>query len=277
VATETRFEKYEGLGNDFIVLDSDTLPSNEFVRGICDRHFGVGADGVLVVGHPANGDARARMTVLNADGSRPEMCGNGLRCVGLHLARLDELGSASYAVETDAGVLRCEVQRAGDAGQVVVDIGRAELLGEQRFLRDGDELVFRRIRIGNPHAVLFDHRFDLKTIDEISEQLSRAVDGGVNVEFVRGSSDGFDLVVWERGVGRTLACGTGAGASVVALAHAGRAPFDRPVRVTLPGGPLLVTVTHPDLDVRLQGPARRVFSGYLDSTRQTFRASPEPP
>lgn len=257
------FEKYEGLGNDFVVIDGDRAPSEQSVQRICDRHRGVGADGILLVGAASSSTARARMTVLNADGSRSEMCGNGLRCVALHLARADSVRTASYAIETDAGVLACRVERDGDRGEAVVDIGRAESIGEHVLAKDGRELVFRRMRIGNPHAVLFDSEFDLPAIDEISALVTGGIEGGVNVEFVRASPEGFDLVVWERGVGRTLACGTGAAATVAALALAGRAPFDEEVRVTLPGGPLLVTVTHRDLKVRVKGPARRVFSGEL--------------
>lgn len=258
------FDKYEGLGNDFVVIEGESLPSLSEVRGLCDRHFGVGADGVLVVGAAGSSGVRARMTVLNADGSRPEMCGNGLRCVALHLSRRDGARHAEYQISTDAGVLSCVVDREEDTGQVLVELGRATPVGELLVPFEGQELCFRQISVGNPHAVLFDHRFDTVLIDRLSPSVSGAIPGESNVEYVVASPDGgFDLVVWERGVGRTLACGTGAGATVAALALAGRAPYDEAVRVRLPGGELQVAVARETLAIRLKGPARRVFTGEL--------------
>src|SRR5688572_1090567 len=122
------FRKYHGLGNDFVVIDvpASAEPGRasppEFplarVQHLCDRHFGIGADGLLLVSPPAATTNRARMIVLNADGSRPEMCGNGLRCVALHLALLDGLERARYGIETDAGLRTCEVERRGASAQV---------------------------------------------------------------------------------------------------------------------------------------------------------------
>src|SRR5689334_13687033 len=125
MATSLDFEKYEGLGNDFIVVDADEPLTAIEVKRLCDRHFGIGADGVLVVGSPKTSGARATMVVQNADGSRPEMCGNGLRCVALHLARRDGLERMEYVVDTDAGPRRCTVERKGDTASVALDMGRA--------------------------------------------------------------------------------------------------------------------------------------------------------
>jgi diaminopimelate epimerase len=257
-----RFDKYEGLGNDFVVVETaDAFPAPEAVR-LCDRHFGIGADGVLVVG-PAAGASRARMIVINADGTRPEMCGNGLRCVALHLARVDRVERAEYVVDTDAGPRRCVVTRAGDAADVLIDMGRAEKIGEYRTTFEGKKYVFDRISVGNPHCICFEAAPDPMAVDRLGEDVSRSIPGGTNVEFVteRGPR-AFDVVVWERGVGRTLACGTGAVATAAALALDGRAPFDEPLEIRLPGGPLSVTVGRA-LDVRMTGPARRVFGGEL--------------
>jgi diaminopimelate epimerase len=260
----TGFEKYEGLGNDFIVVEGADAWERERVVRACDRHFGVGADGVLVVAPARSPGARARMIVSNADGSRPEMCGNGLRCVALYLARKDGLTSAEYVVDTDAGPRRCEVERRGGEGSVSIDMGRAEPLGEHRARFGGAEHVFRRIATGNPHAVHLDGMLDAGAIDRLAPEVSRAIEGGANVEFVetRGPR-AYDVVVWERGVGRTLACGTGAVATVAALALAGRAPYGEPVEIRLPGGPLEVTVTRETLETRMKGPARCVFRGEL--------------
>jgi len=155
------FVKYHGLGNDFIVVDTATPArwTKEQARALCDRHRGVGGDGVLLVG-PSTEQARASMRVLNADGSEPEMCGNGLRCVALHLALADDAVETSFAVQTGAGLLGCAVSRQGPSASVKLDMGKAELLGELRFAFEDRLLTFQRVSTGNPHAILFDEPFD---------------------------------------------------------------------------------------------------------------------
>jgi diaminopimelate epimerase len=258
------FAKYQGLGNDFVIVEvptPDTLSAQQ-ARAICDRNFGVGADGVLLVS-PADG-AAARMTVLNADGSRPEMCGNGLRCVALHVSR--HAGRA-FTVETDAGPLECELEtRAGDTW-VRISLGRGTPLGELNAVHKGQTLSFQRVSMGNPHAVTFGAELDTAEIDAFAPGVSATLPGGANIEFVRQlAADHFKVVVWERGVGRTLACGTGAGAVAVAAARAGLAEFGKPLKIELPGGILEITVQKSDLLVSLAGPARRVFEGDLTPT-----------
>lgn len=260
------FDKYEGLGNDFVVVEADreTAIDAERAVALCDRHFGIGADGVLMVLPPVSDGARARMLVLNADGSRPEMCGNGLRCVALHLAIADDTRSTSYVVDTDAGPLRCEIERDGSTAQVTVDMGRGRPDGEHVADADGRTLRFSRVSMGNPHAIVFGAGCDEAQIDRIGPLVSGALSGGSNVEFATLASDNaFDLIVWERGVGRTLACGTGAAATAVAATLSGRARFGEPLRMRLPGGELVITVEQETLAVQLRGPARRVFSGKL--------------
>jgi diaminopimelate epimerase len=255
-----RFEKYNGQGNDFVVVDTDTpdqLTKADAVRW-CDRHFGIGADGVLLVSPAAEGIAR--MTVLNADGSRPEMCGNGLRCVARHL--VERRGApASFDVITDAGLRRCEVTRRGAETWVSISLGVGLPQGEIALDWQGQRLQFDRVSMGNPHAVLFDSPFDEQQIDLIGPLLSRGEPEGSNVEFVRqtGARE-LEVLVWERGVGRTLACGTGAGAVVVAAARRGLVPFGAPIAVKLPGGVLEVDVAH-SLAVEKRGPVSHVFSG----------------
>lgn len=258
-----QFVKYEGLGNDFIVVDAaePDFVSPDLARRLCDRHLGIGADGVLVVSPAKAEDARAHMRVTNADGSRPEMCGNGLRCVALHLATLDSLTHASQVVETDAGPRECDVERNGQSARVRATMGKAAPLDEIAIEVEGRTLSFARLSLGNPHAVLFEAAFDEQQIDSISEQVSRSVRGGTNVEFVTQRDDRLDVVVWERGVGRTRACGTGAVASVAVAALANRVPFGELVTVRLPGGALSVSVDQASLATALVGPARRVFEG----------------
>lgn len=258
------FHKYEGLGNDFVVVDAERADAldPERARALCDRHFGIGADGVLLVVPPSSSGARARMLVLNADGSRPEMCGNGIRCVALHLARRDGAAGISYVIDTDAGPLLCEVERDGDTAQVRVGMGRGRPEPELAVAFDGRRVTLARVSMGNPHAISFEEPLDAAHADRLGPAVSAAIAGGTNVELARQKGDAaFDLVVWERGVGRTLACGTGACATAVAAIRSGRARYDVPIAIDLPGGRLEITVAEGSLEVSMRGPARRVFSG----------------
>ena len=259
---ELEFNKYQGLGNDFVVVEVsslDQIPSAT-AQKICDRHFGIGADGVLLV-LPSE-QSLAKMVVINADGSRPEMCGNGLRCVALHLAR----GGASdrFHVETDAGTLECALARRGSEDWITISLGRAKELPTLDLKLAGKDYAFHRISMGNPHAVLFDSEHTIPEIDQLGPQVSAAIEGGANIEFVRPTSgNSLNVVVWERGVGRTLACGTGAGAVATAAALEGRVNFNKPTEVMLPGGALELTVEREKLGVELCGPAKHVFSGHI--------------
>lgn len=259
-----RFTKYEGLGNDFLVLDAsdETALGAPQVARLCDRHFGVGGDGVLLVTPPKSLGARATMIVLNADGSRPEMCGNGLRCVALHLALQDRAQAVSFIVDTDAGPRLVAIERTDGAGSISVGMGRGLPEGDLRVPFGASQLAFSRVSMGNPHAVSFDSGLDARALDELGPALSGQFPAGSNVELVttRGERS-LEVLVWERGVGRTLACGTGACAVVVAAARQGRVPFDAEIAVHLPGGPLHISVARETLEVTMRGPARRVFSG----------------
>jgi diaminopimelate epimerase len=256
------FEKYEGIGNDFVIVEQVAPLPESLVTSLCDRHFGIGGDGVLVVAPARTRGARASMIVQNADGSRPEMCGNGLRCVALHLARAEGAERAEYLVDTDSGPKLCLVERSGGAGHVRIDLGRAVPAGEHRAEFEGRPFTFTRVSTGNPHAISLDGLLPLEAIDRLGPQVSATLPGGSNVEFVRALGPrSFEVIVWERGVGRTLACGTGAGATAAALALAGQAPFGEPIEIRLPGGPLEVTVAPGTLELQLRGPARHVFGG----------------
>ncbi|MCC6559018.1 MAG: diaminopimelate epimerase [Polyangiaceae bacterium] len=252
-----RFEKWEGLGNDFVVLEGIEM-TPDAARRICDRRRGVGADGVLVVDRAA-----PRMVVWNADGSRPEMCGNGLRCVAAYLASRG--GAEALSIATDAGPRRCEVAAAGgDRWDVAVEMGRARL-GEPLVVSAlGREHRFVGVDVGNPHAVTFEP-YSEELIDSVGPRVATAPAGGVNVEFCRmggaGGARRIEVTVWERGVGRTLACGTGACAVAAAACEMGLAQLGEPIDVALPGGELRVTVSPGTRELSMRGPARRVFSG----------------
>ncbi len=257
-----RFSKYEGLGNDFIVIEaasSDAL-SPERVVALCDRRFGVGADGVLLVLR-GEGAEDARMRVLNADGSVPEMCGNGLRCVALHLARAGRVEAVSLVIGTDAGPRACEVLRAGEAAQVSVDMGEVRSLGAVTLDVDGAPLPLHLADAGNPHAIAFGvfTQADVARIGPLVERHS-TFPRGTNVEFACVHNAYIDLVVWERGVGVTLACGTGACATARVARGLGLVPASGELTVRLPGGTLRVDPRE-DGPTRMVGPARYVFGG----------------
>ena len=263
-ATEFRFTKYEGLGNDFLVVDApdEGMLAQSAVERVCDRHFGVGGDGVLLVTPPKSLGARATMVVLNADGSRPEMCGNGLRCVALHLAMQDRAHGLSFIVDTDAGPRLVAVERQGKSASVSVSMGRGLPEGDVSHAFRGSKLDFTRVSMGNPHAICFGAQLDEAALDELGPALSSTFPQGSNIELVTVLDERtLDVIVWERGVGRTLACGTGACAVAVAAARQGRVPFDTEIEVRLPGGPLHITVARESLDVTMRGPANQVFSG----------------
>jgi diaminopimelate epimerase len=254
--TTVPFEKWQGLGNDFVVLtDLGRDLTDAEVQHLCDRRFGIGADGVLLVE-----SAPPRMIVRNADGSRPEMCGNGLRCV---VGRLVGLASAGgeLSVATDAGEKRCRIVGGGvGVVDVEVDMGIARPGPDLVAVLDGREHRFLTMDMGNPHAITFEP-YPPHVIDTIGPRVATLPEGGTNVEFCRASPGRVDVVVWERGVGRTLACGTGACAVAAVACETGRARFDEPLEVVLPGGPLTITVAAGTRAVRMRGPARRVFSG----------------
>lgn len=256
------FEKYEGLGNDFVVVDAtdDGAVTRARAAEICDRRRGVGADGVLLVLPPRDPAAAARMRVINADGSVPEMCGNGLRCVALHYARARGLSRAEVVFDTDAGLRPCTVD--ADAGTVTIDMGVIALYGA-RALDLGDRRVDLEIAdAGNPHAIAFGE-FSRADVDALGPRIAThaSFPNGTNAEFARVRDGAIDLVVWERGVGVTLACGTGACATAAVACARGLAPFGAPIAVNLPGGALEVTIAKETGRAKMRGPARRAFVG----------------
>jgi diaminopimelate epimerase len=283
------FAKYHGLGNDFLIVDlrgGESVPpvqTAEAARALCDRRFGVGGDGVLVLLPSQTGDCRMR--VLNADGSEAEMCGNGIRCVAKYLRERDPAfaGRSSIRVETLAGVLDCrlDLHPDGRVAAVSVEMGRPRLArGEipmagaagERCLEAAipdTDLRITAVSMGNPHVVAF--------VDETGPELrARAERQGpaierhawfpqrTNVELARVDGDVIELVVWERGCGITLACGTGACATAVAACLTGRAERGREVRVRLLGGELGITVHPGDTGVTMRGPASFVYDGVVD-------------
>lgn len=242
-----KFTKMHGLGNDFVVLDSEVAVDADLVRQLCDRHFGVGADGVLTLGVA---DGVIAMGYWNADGSPAEMCGNGLRCIARLAVDRGLASPGRFDVRTPAGVKRVEV---GD--EVRVDLGMP-VVGDG-VERDGR--FFRTVDVGNPHAVTEVDDVATTPVEAVGRDLQDVFPNGVNVEFAQFGGTEVGMRVWERGVGETLACGSGI---VAVAAVARRSGAGDVVTVTMPGG--TARVEFEDGGAWLVGPAEYVFEGVWD-------------
>jgi diaminopimelate epimerase len=268
-----RFTKMHGLGNDFIVVDDRAEAPIDWAalaRRVCERHTGIGADGILVVQPSRVADLRMRL--FNADGSEAEMCGNGIRCTAL-LAAASGWGGERIAWETGAGRVVTELR--GD--RVTVDMGPPRFrAADVPVIADTEEVVDAPMRVGdrdlritcvgmgNPHCVVVVDDVDAAPVAELGPMLERhpRFPERTNVEFVQVmSSTGVRQRTWERGVGETNACGTGACASAVALRRLGRVGGS--VEVALRGGDLHID-WEPGGVVWMTGPAVAVFSGELE-------------
>jgi diaminopimelate epimerase len=288
-----RVSKYQGLGNDFVIADlraaapaEQAIQDPRTVAAVCDRHFGLGADGVLAVLPATSAAAHARMRVLNADGGEAEMCGNGLRCVVKHLAERDpQLALPSLTIDTGAGPLRCAIERHGDAvDTVTVDMGRPRLgraeipmtgPADQRAIAiplevPGLTVAVTCVSMGNPHVIAFvdQHGAELRAL---AERFGPTIEthawfpNKTNVEMTHvHGPDHLELVVWERGCGITLACGTGACATAVAACLTGVSRPGDEIKVSLLGGDLAITVADDYSTVLMRGPARHVYDAELD-------------
>ena len=270
-----RFTKMHGIGNDFILLDGfgPGIPDPEGLAArLCDRHFGIGADG-LILALPSD-RADARMRIINSDGSEAEMCGNGLRCLGKFLYETGLCRKTPMRVDTLAGILTLELGTGDDGAvaQVTVDMGAPEFDPALIPVAAGSnavtlEVAGRRLRffcvgMGNPHAVTFDLFPDDATFAALGPLLERhpIFPRRCNIEFCRQTDDGAQVRVWERGDGPTLACGTGACAVLAAGASQGLLP--RRARIQLPGGALVVRWDD-EGHLFMTGPAETVFTGEI--------------
>jgi diaminopimelate epimerase len=281
VATELHLWKYHGTGNDFVMLEdlADERPLNaDLVRGLCDRRFGVGADGTIRV--TRTGDADFFMDYWNADGTVAEMCGNGIRCLGKLVFERGHTTKTQLEVGTRAGTKDLSLHLDGAVVRsVTVGMGppafarsKIPMVGPadgtfmlEAFEAGGRTFKATAVSMGNPHLVLFTEedpdRLDLRTIGPMVEH-HELFPERTNVELVAVDDLGLTVRVWERGVGETLACGTGACAALVAANEAGLVP--RRANVGFPGG--VLDVERVDDDVLLTGPAERVFEATLDQS-----------
>ena len=242
-----RFWKMEGLGNDFVVVTGPRSFSTPQIAALCDRRTGIGGDGLLVISK--SGD-RIAMTYFNADGSLAEMCGNGLRCVARLATCLGMATRPQFTVDTPVGPRRVRVSRH----QVTAELGPVKL-GERRRIGDRD---FQLVSVGNPHAVAWVDELDGIPLVSTAEALQEQFEAGVNVEMAVVDSPGrISMRVWERGVGETAACGTGAVATAAAGLDQGLTGDE--VEVCLKGG--LAQVKLEDGTSWITGPARLVYRG----------------
>ncbi len=273
------FTKYHGLGNDFILIDnrSNSRPqvTPEQAIEMCDRHFGIGADGVIFV-LPGKNDTDYTMRIFNSDGSEPEMCGNGIRCFAGFVADLEGVSRTQdkYRIHTLAGVITTQLMADG---QVKVDMGEPRLLASEiptTLCPDDQKVVEQPLEVagktwnvtcvstGNPHCITFVEDVAAISLESIGPQFEHhpAFPQRINTEFIQVvRPDYVKMRVWERGAGITLACGTGACASLVAGVLTGKC--SNIATVELPGGPLQIEWSISNQRMYMTGPAERVFTG----------------
>ena len=262
-----RFTKLHGLGNDYIFLNClERMPPDPagLARHLSDRHFGVGSDGIICVCPSQRADFKMRM--FNADGSEGAMCGNGIRCLGKYVYDKGLTDKLHLTIETLAGERELSLMlREKRVYAAVADMGRPVLQPPVTLELGGVERTAVPVSIGNPHAVVEvddPAALDLQTVGPAVEH-HPLFPHRVNAEFVRGlNGQELELRVWERGSGETLACGTGACASAVAMAAQGK--LAREAVVHLAGGDLTVRWDEKSGHVFMTGPAVAVFDGEFD-------------
>jgi diaminopimelate epimerase len=282
------FTKYHGLGNDFILIDNRAstepyLTPEDAVR-LCDRHFGIGADGVIFA-LPGQMQTDYSMRIFNNDGSEPEMCGNGIRCLAKFLAELEAVDAGktlaeaeprSYNIHTLGGVIMPQIEQDG---RITVNMGQPRLLAQEipTTLTTPTEKVIDQalvvaeqtwqvtcVNMGNPHCVTFVEDVAAIPLEYLGPQFEHhsVFPKRINTEFIQVvRPDYLKMRVWERGAGITMACGTGACASLVAGVLTGRC--DRRATLELPGGCLQIEWSSENNCLYMTGPAEKVFTGQV--------------
>ena len=280
-----KFKKYQGLGNDFILIDArePTIPldpyepNSELIRSICDRHLGIGADGIIFV-LPAENDGDIQMKIFNSDGNEAEMCGNGIRCLCKFIVDNNQMKSKeSLKVETLAGIITSQLQ---EDGRILVDMGIPILdpiciptklligscgLPQGTIQYENKEFEVASVGMGNPHVIVLVDNLDSIKLDVIGPYIEhhKFFPSATNVHFLEVvDCSNLRILVWERGSGATLACGTGACATLVAAKLLGLS--SEKADIHLPGGILNISWPGRSEPVSMIGPAEYVFSGTLD-------------
>jgi diaminopimelate epimerase len=273
MATDMRFEKWQALGNDYLIFERGALPwdlTPERIRKLCESHTGVGADGILLLSEPDDPRFLARLEIFNPDGSEAELSGNGARQAALYLSRSNWAnGDDTFSILTKAGPITATVTGRNTA---TLEMGRASMTsadypsggadGTGTVESAGREWSFQHVWIGNPQCVIDVgdevEDLDLATIGPAIER-SDLFPNRTNVSFIRVDGAAVRARIFERGVGETLSSGTGASGAAVAAFLGGSTS---PITVRLDGGELTVEITD-ELDVRLTGAASPVYRGEL--------------
>jgi len=278
-----KFSKFQGLGNDYIIIDEfkkSIIPEGQkssIAKTLCTRRFSIGADGILFVCPPTRSDADIRMRIFNSDGSEAEMCGNGIRCFAKYIYEKGIIKKTQMKVDTLAGIKIPTLSVInGKVSLIKVDMGipklfrneipmsgpNTEVINEDLQVQD-DTFSITCLSVGNPHCVIF-----LDDLEKLNIEQGKLIEyhdvfpKRVNVEYVTVLNRGeIKMRVWERGVGETLACGTGACAAAVASVL--NEYIDRKVLVHLVGGDLEIVWDETDNHIYMTGPAEHIYDGEI--------------
>jgi diaminopimelate epimerase len=282
---KVNFFKMHGLGNDFIMINDlkeqiENYPN--LAKKLCDRHFGIGADGMILIQNSQKDEADFKMRIFNSDGSEAEMCGNGIRCYAHYLHINDLTDKKALKIETLAGLIKPEIIEYGPYQSIVrVNMGKPDYTLEKLHINkkmidaninklfsyplkiDDKEYIINGASTGNPHAIIYVNNFDQVNVKQIGPKIEEhpLFKKGTNVEFAEIiDKDQINVKVWERGAGATLACGTGACATAAVSIAQNR--VERNVQINLPGGPLQISQNKED-EMMMTGPSTFVFKGEI--------------
>jgi diaminopimelate epimerase len=267
------FEKMHGLGNDFVVINNLHLPEDsnaefesDLALKICNRHLGIGADGLIIIDNPKESqEACKSWRFYNSDGSIAEMCGNGIRCAAKYIYEHGlSFEETKFSIETLIGDISISLEKDE---MVKVNMGRPrEIIENQELTINNFHYPYTFVSMGNPHAVSF-WKEDLNSVKcygpdiEIHPNFPKKT----NVEFAKIIGENLiELIVWERGCGFTNACGTGACATAVASILKGYNKQDQDIVIKLPGGPLIIRWDSVTESIFMTGEAKLVFMGYYN-------------
>lgn len=274
------FTKMEGCGNDYIYINcfKETVKEPERLSiKLSDRHFGIGGDGIILISPSEKADGK--MSIFNMDGSEAKMCGNGIRCVGKYMYDNGIVKKEEITIDTLSGIKTLKLKlKDGKVNFVTVDMGKAELRpayipvnlpGESIINKEtdiaGNKVKITCVSMGNPHCIVFHDDLENLEIEKIGPLFEKnsIFPEGVNTEFIKITGENsLTMRVWERGSGETLACGTGACATVVAATECGYFKKGEDIKVKLLGGELVINYT--DERVLMTGPAKKVFDGTVE-------------
>ncbi|MGB4916078.1 MAG: diaminopimelate epimerase [Leptotrichiaceae bacterium] len=275
-----KFEKYQGLGNDFIIvserelIDKGIPDYNEFAELVCDRHFGIGADGLLILKYVAN---MPFMFYYNSDGSQAPMCGNGIRCFAHYIKNNKIEEKDTFTVKVVPGDLTIETHQEEDGefwakvnmGKPIFNVNKIinsnkEELIKEKIVVNNQEVEISYIFMGTDHAVIFVDNLSNMNIPELGsaiENYTEIFPKKTNVNFAHVKDrNNIEIITWERGAGLTLACGTGATATAVIANYLGM--VDNKVNVKVPGGMLVIDVDGKDSEAFMTGPSEKIAEGY---------------